>query len=93
VATGVAIVWSICEMIKPMLLLSSADVEKKQHTGVGSSPAVALPMAKGCKTHFFELKGPFGHTGEDAQVRIFCCRPIADLPRRKKIRIFRQLYC
>ena len=67
-----------------VLILSSIDVDKKQRTGIGNNPAAAFLMAKGRKTHLFELKGPFGHTGEDAQVRIFCCRPMADLPRHEK---------
>jgi hypothetical protein len=70
------------------LILSSIDVDKKQRTGIGNSPAVALSMAKGCKTRFFELKGLFDCLGGKMWVRgIKGCRTLANLTRRKKTRI------
>jgi hypothetical protein len=71
-----------------VLILSSIDVDKKQRNSIGDSPAVALLMAKGCKTRLFELKRPvwlFGRGNVGGGIK--GCRTLANLTRRKKTRI------
>jgi hypothetical protein len=76
-----------------VLLLSSAGVEKKQHIGVDSSPAAALPAAEGRKPRFFKLKRPVWPPKRR------CAGEAIRLPTRnqfaetQKIKNFRQFCC